>query len=172
MHNFWGKKRVFSVKLISLSREKSFIQKIIFTKKFKFLKVILSHIYRYTLTLWLRQFDRVSIILSSIFQSKFPLVFLIKSINQSFLFVVVMSAKKVTFMKKGCVILVWVKQVVTSRVRRTFVVFRQLEFSVNYATACNTAIWKFFPYFCDKYNIFTQSCRPRLMNTTVPTKIL
>ena len=97
--------------------------------------MILSHIYRYTLTFWLRQFDRVSIILPSIFQSKFPLIFLIKSINQSFLFVVVMSAKKVTLLKKGCVILVWVKQVVTSRVRRTFVVFRQLEFSVNYATA-------------------------------------
>ena len=140
--------------------------------------MIFSHIYRYTLTFWLRQFDRVSIILPSIFQSKFPLIFFVKSINQSFLFVVVMSAKKVTFMKKGCVIFVWVKQVVTSRVRRTFVVFRQLEFSVNYATACNTAIWTFFhtvcvfPYFCDKHNIFTQSCLPRLMNMTVPTKIL
>ena len=136
--------------------------------------MILSHIYRYTLTFWLRQFDRVSIILPSIFQSKFPLIFLIKSINQSFLFVVVMSAKKCNFYEerlRDCSL----SQTGRNKSRQTNVCCFSsagILSKLRHGTACNTAIWTFSPYFCDKHNIFTQSCLPRLMNMTVPTKIL
>ena len=134
--------------------------------------MILSHIYRYTLTFWLGQFDRVSIILSSIFQSKFPLIFLIKSIDQSFLFVVVMSAKKCNFYEerlRDCSL----SQTGRNKSRQTNVCcFSSAGILSKLRHGLQHGHLNIFPYFCDKHNIFTQSCLPRLMNMAVPTKIL